>query len=266
MKRLYFRMVAQESKLESQVLSLEARNNEIHIQNEGLSNQVASLRAAVDSLEQGLKTAQSTTQAHGSIANEAWGLFQHNGCAVPKARGDIEQGNGVPYNRQISRPNVIVICGKSLMEIPSPNAQPRTARSPNTDTVKHPQHTGLLKPGLQFMAIKRNGSTIYLNTLMSLQKTKQLKLLALLRSFGVPWYSHQSIPSRISRPSEPSTKLRISVQQRTSRSSNLPKHLAVLVNRQCNHGDGQLTCHVGNRTRQIVTGSGAQLAQEQCQE
>ena len=151
------------------------------------------------------------------------------------------------------------------MEIPSPKGQPRIARSLNTDTVKQYQHTSLLKPVPRFMAIKRNGSTICLNALMS-QKPKQRPLLALLRTFGIPWYSYNSIPSPISRPSEPSTKLRISGQQCNSRSSNLPKHLAVRVNQQCNHGHGQVTCHLGNRIRRIVTDSGPQLAQEQCQE
>ncbi len=199
-------MLAQESKLESQISILEARNNEIHIQNEGLCNQVASLRAAVDSLEQGIKAAQSTTQAQGNTANEARGLFHHNNYTVPEARGDKEQGNGVPFNRQIPRPDLIVSRGKSLIEIPSPNAQPPTARSPNKDTVKNPRHISLLKPAPQFMAIKRNGSIICLNALMS-QKSKQLTLLALLRAFGIPWYSYNSIPSRISGPSEPSNQL-----------------------------------------------------------
>ena len=206
-KPLYFRMLAQESKLESQISILEARNNEIHVQNEGLCNQVASLRATVDSLEQRLKAAQSTTQAQGSTTNEAKGLFHHNNYTIPEARGDKEQGKGVPFNRQIPRPNLIVSRGKSLIEIPSPNAQPRTARSPNTDTVKHPRHTSLLKPAPQFMAIKRNGSTVCLNALMSRGKTKQLQLLALLRSFGIPWYSYDSIASRIPKPSEPSNQL-----------------------------------------------------------
>ena len=255
-KGLFSRMLAQNSKLESQISILEARNNEIHVQNEGLHDQVASLRATVDSLEQGLKAAPSTSQAHGSTANEARALFQHNNYSVPGARGDKEQGNGIPCNRHIYRPNPIVICGKSLMEIPSPT------RSLNTDTVKQPQRTSLLKPAPQFMAIKRNGSTICLNALMS-QKTKHRPLLALLRSFGIPWYSYNSIPSPTSRPSEPSNKPKTSVQQGTSRSSNLHNYLAVPVNQQYNHGDGQVTCHVGNKTRQIVTGSGSQLIQKQ---
>ncbi|KAK0512396.1 hypothetical protein JMJ35_005524 [Cladonia borealis] len=137
-KGLFFRMLAQKSKLESQISILEARNDEIHVQNKGLRNQVASLRAAVDSLEQGLKAAQSTTRAHGSTANEARALFQHNDYTVPETRGDKEQGTGVPYNRQISLANLMVSRGKSLMETPSPNAQPRTARPPNTDIVRHP--------------------------------------------------------------------------------------------------------------------------------
>ena len=265
MKGLFFRMLAQKSKLESQISILEARNNEIHVQNEGLRDQVASLRATVDSLEQSLKAAPSTSQAQRSTANEARALIQHNNYSVPGARGHKEQGNSIPYNRQICRPNPVVIYGKSLMEIPSPKVQPRITRSLNTDTVKHRQHTSLLKPVPQFMAIKRNGSTRCLNALMS-QRTKQRPLLALLRTFGIPWYSYNSIPSPISRPSEPSTKLTTSGQQRNSRSSNLPKHLAVRVNQQCNHGGGQGTCHVGNRICQIGTGSGPQLAQEQCQE
>ena len=206
MKGLFFRMLAQKSKLESQISILEARKNEIHVQNEGLRNQVASLRAAVDSLEQGLKAAQSTTQGHGTTANEAMALFQHNDYTVPGARGDKEQGNGLPYNRQISRANLMVTPGKSLMELASPNAQPRTARSLNTDTVKHPQHTSLLKAAPQFVAVKRNGSTICLNALMA-QKRKQQPLLALLRSFGIPWYSYNSVPAPNSRPSEPPNQL-----------------------------------------------------------
>ena len=264
-KPLYFRILAEESKLESQLSSLEARNNVIHIQNEGLCNKVASLRAAVDSLEQGLKAAQSTTPTPGSTANEVMGLIRHDGCAVPGARGDKEQADAVPYNRQFDRPNLIMIRGKSLMEIPSPNAQRRTARSPNTDTVKRPQHTSLLSPAPQFMTAQQNRSAIYPKALMSL-KTKQLKLFYLLRSFGLPWYSYDSIPSRISRPSGPSTKQRISVQQRTSGSSNVPNHPAVRVNQECNHEDGQVACHVGNRIRQIVTNSETQLAQERDQE
>ena len=203
---LFFRMLAQKSKLESQISILEARNNEMHVQNKGLRNQVASLRAAVDSLKHGLEAAQGTTQAHGSTANEARGLLQLNNYTVPEARDDKEQGNGVPYNRQIFRANLMVTPGKSFIELPSPNAQPRTARSLNTDTVKHPQHTSLLKPAPQFVAVKRNGSTICLNALMA-QKTKQQPLLALLRSFGIPWYSYNSIPAPNSRPSEPSNQL-----------------------------------------------------------
>ena len=206
-KPLYFRMLAQESKLKSQISIPEARNNEIHVQNEGLCNQVASLRAAVDSLEQGLKAAQSTTQAQGSTANEARAFLHHNNYTISEARGDKKQGNGVPFNRQIPRPNLIVSRGKSLIEMPSPNVQSRTARSLNTDTVKHPRHTSLLKPAPQFMAIKRNGSTICLNALMSRGKTKQLQLLALLRSFGISWYSYDSIPSRIPKPPEPPNQL-----------------------------------------------------------
>ena len=258
-------MLAQKSKLESQILIVEARNTEIHVQNKGLRDQVASLRATVDSLEQGLKAAPSTSKAQGSTANEAKALVHHNNYSVPGARGHKEQGNRIPYNRQICRPNPIVIYGKSPMEIPSPKVRPRITRSLNSDTVKNHQHTSLLKPVPQFMAIKRNGSTICLNALMS-PKTKQRPLLALLRTFGIPWYSYNSIPSPISRLSEPSTKLRISGQQRNLRSSNLHKHLAVCVNQQSDHRDGQVTCHLGNRIRQIVTGSGPQLAQEQCQE
>ena len=205
-KRLFFRMLAQKSKLESQISILEARNNEIHVQNEGLRDQVASLRATVDSLEQGLKAAPSTSQAQGSTTNETRALVQHNNYSVTGQRGHKELGNGIPYNRQICRPNPIVIYGKSLMEIPSPKVQPRIARSLNTDTVKHHQHTNLLKPVPQFMAIKPNGSTICLNALMS-QKPKQCPLLALLRTFRIPWYSYNSIPSPISRPSEPANQL-----------------------------------------------------------
>ena len=206
MKGLFSRMLAQKSKLESQISILEARNNEIHVQNEGLRDQVASLRATVDSLEQGLKATPSTSQAQGSTANEARALVQHNNYSVLGARGHREQGNGIPYNRQICRPNPIVIYGKSLMEIPSPKVQPHINRSLNTNTVKHHQHTSLLKPVPQFMAIKRNGTTICLNALMS-QKTNQRPLLALLRTFGIPWYSYNSIPSPISRPSEPANQL-----------------------------------------------------------
>lgn len=207
MKGLFFRMLAQRSKLESQISILEARNNEIHVQNEGLCNQVASLRAAVDSLEQGFQATQSTNQAHGSTVNEARAKSQHSKYTVQGARGDKGQENGVPCNCQISRPDLIVTPGKSLMEIPTPNAEPRTARSLNTDTVRHSQHTSMLKPAPQFVAVKRNGSTICLNGLMA-QKPKQRPLLALLRSFGIPWYSYNLIPTPIFGPSEPSNQLK----------------------------------------------------------
>ena len=206
MKGPFFRMLAQKSKLELQISVLQVRNNEIHVQKEGLRNQVASLRATVDSLEQGLEPAKSTTQAHGSTANEARAFFQHSNYTVPEARGDTEHGHGVPGNLQISRPNLIVTRGKSMMEIPSPNAESRIARFPKMDTWRQPQHTGVLKPAPQFVAVKRNGSTICLNALMA-QKAKQGPLLALLRSFGIPWYSYNSITAPISRPSVPPKRL-----------------------------------------------------------
>ena len=202
MKPLYFRMLAQESKLQSQISILEARNNELHVQNEGLCSQIASLRATVDSLEQGLKAAQSTTQAQRSTANETRPYLYHNNYTIPEARDDKEQGNGLPFNRQIPHPNLIVSRGKALIEIPSPTVQSRTARSLNTDTVRHPQHTSLLKPAPQYVAIKRNGSTVCLNALMSRGITKQHQLLALLRSFGISWYSYDSLSLRIPKPSE----------------------------------------------------------------
>ena len=206
MKGQFFRMLAQKSKLESQISVLQARNNEIHVQKEGLRNQVASLRATVDSLEQGLEPAKSTTQAHGSTANEARAFFQQSNYTVPEARGDTEHGHGVPGNLQISRPNLIVTRGKSMLEIPSPNAESRIARFPKMDTRRQPQHTSMLKSAPQFVAVKRNGSTICLNALMA-QQTKKRPLLALLKSFGIPWYSYNSTPAPISRPSEPSNQL-----------------------------------------------------------
>ena len=178
----------------------------MHVQNKGLRDQGALLRAAVDSLEQGLEAAQSGTQAHGSTANEARTFFQHSNYTVPEPRSDEEQGNGVPCNRQISLANLMVICGKSLMEIPSPNGGTRTTRSPNTDTVRHPQHTSMLKSAPQFVAVKRNGSTICLNALMA-QKTKKRPLLALLKSYRISWYLYNSTPALISRPSDPPNQL-----------------------------------------------------------
>ena len=130
-----------------------------------------------------------------------------------------QEANGVPYDRQIARHNLIMVRGKSLMEVPGPNAQSCTARSPNTDIVKCSQHTSLHGPAPRLMPTHQNRSAMYLKPLTSLKAPKQLKLLALLRSFGVSWDSYNS---RISRPSEYSTKRWISVQQRTSRSSNLP--------------------------------------------
>ncbi len=262
MERLYLRMLSQMSELESQLSSLEARNNVIRIRNEDLCSQVASLRAAVDSLEQGLEAAQSTTQLHGSTTNEAGRSFQHHVPVVRGARGDKNQGNGGRHNRQISWPNLIVVRGKSLLEVPGPSIQPPTARSPNTDTVKRPQHTSLLSPASQFMPSKRNLSTMYLKALRPLKTTKLLKPLALLQSFGSQVYPYNSIPSRISRPSEPSTELRISVQQRTSRFSNLSKLQAVRVNQKCIHEDGRVTCPMDDGMRQVVDDSGPQLTHE----
>ena len=208
-KRLYFRLLFRKSKLESQISSLEARNNAIHVQNEELCNQVASLRAMVDSLGQGLRAAQSTTQGHGRSVYEARGLSQHGGCAVRGRRSDKGQENGVSYNRQIALPNIIVVRGKSLMEVPSPDAQLCTARFLNTDTVKCLQHTSLHSPAPQLIPIQQNRSARYLKPLMSLTTSKQLRLLMLLRSFGVPWDLYIL---RISKPSEISTKRWISVQ------------------------------------------------------
>lgn len=215
--KLYLLMLSQKSELESQISSLEARNNVIRVQNEALCKQVTSLRAVVESLGQDLKAAQSSAQGHGSSAKEARGTSQHDVCAGRGARGDKELGNGVPYDRQIARPNLIMVRGKSLMEVP--NAQSCTARSPNTDIVKCSQHTSLHSPAPRLMPTHQNRSAMYLKPLTSLKAPKQLKLLALLRSFGVSWDSYNS---RISRPSEYSTKRWISVRQRTSRSSNLP--------------------------------------------
>ena len=197
MKGLFFRMFAQKISI------FEAKNNEMHVQNKGLRSQVALLRGTVDSLEQGLEAAQSGTQAHGSAENEARAFFQHVNYTVLEPRGSKEQGNGVPCSRQISLANLMVTRGKSLMEIPRPDTQPCIA---NTDTVRHPEHNSMLKPAPQFVAVKRNGSTICLNALMS-QKTKQRPLFALLKSFGIPWYSYNSAPARVSRPSEPSNQL-----------------------------------------------------------
>lgn len=220
-KRLYFLMLSQKSDLESQISSLEATNVVIRAQNEGLCNQVASLCAGVVSLEQGLKAAQNTTPGHESSANEVKGLAQHGFRAVRGPGSDKEQGNGASYNRQIARPNLIVVRGKSLMEVPSPNAQPGTARSFNTDTMTGSQHTSQHSPAPQLMPTHRKQSAVYLKPLTSLKTPKQLRLLMLLRSFGIPWDSYIS---RISKPSANSTKRWISVQQRASRSSNLPNH------------------------------------------
>lgn len=220
-KRLYFLMLSQKSKLESQISSLAARNNVIRVQNEGLCNRVASLRAAVDSLGQDLKAAQGTPPGHGSSLNEANAFSQHEVCAVRGVRSDRKQVNGVSYNRQIARPNYIVVRGKSLMEVPSTNAQPYTTRAPNTDTVKCSQHTSQHSPAPQLMPSHRNQSAMYLKPLTSLKIPNQIRLLMLLRSFEIPWGSYIS---RISKPSANSTKRWISVQQRASRSSNLPNH------------------------------------------
>ena len=219
MKRLYFLMLSQKSDLESQISSLEAKNNVIRAENEGLCNQVASLRAGVESLEQGLKAAQSTTQGHESSANEVRGLSEHDVRAVRGPGSDKEQGNGVSYNRQIARPNLIVVRGKSLMEVPSPNAQPGTARSFNTDTTTGSQQTSQHSPAPQLMPTHRKQPAMYLKPLTSLITPKQLRLSMLLRAFGIPW---ESYISRISKPSANSTKRWISVHQRASRSSNLP--------------------------------------------
>ena len=251
-KGLHFHISSQMSKLKSQISSLEARNNVIRSQNEGLCDQVASLRAAVDSLVQGLKAAQSNTQVHGRTSNGARGSFQHHVGAVRRVRGDKEHWNGVPDNCQIAYPNLIVVRGKSLMEIPSPAPQPPTARSPNTDTVKRPQHTSLLSPASQFMPNKRKLSTMYLKALRPLKTTKLLKPLALLQSFGSQVYPYRLVPSRISRLSEPSTEPSIPVQQRTSESLiplNIP---AVRLNQQYNHEDKQVICHMDNKMRQGI--------------
>ena len=203
MKRLYFLMLSQKSKLESQISSLAARNNMIRVQNEGLCNQVALLRATVDSLGQDIKAAHSTPQGHGSIPNEANTFSQHEVRAARGVRSDGKQVNGVSYNHQIARPNYIVVRGKSLMEVPSTNAQPYTTRAPNTDTVKCSQHTSQHRPALQLMPTHRNQSAMYRKPLRSLKTPKQLTLLMLLRSFGIPWGSYIS---RISKSSANSTK------------------------------------------------------------
>ena len=214
-------MLSQKSDLGSQILSLEAKNKVIRAQNEGLCSQVASLRAVVESLGQDLKAAQSTTQFHESSANEVRGLSQHDVCAGRGPGSDKEQGNRVSYNCQIARPNLIVVRGKALMEVPSPNAQPYTTRAPNTDIMRCPQQTSQHSPAPQLMPTHRNQSAMYLKPLTSLKTPKQLRLLMLLRSFGISWDSYIS---RISKFSANSTKRCISVQQRTSRSSNLPNH------------------------------------------
>ena len=122
-------MLSQKSRLESQISGLEARNNVIRAQNERLCDQVASLRTVVDSLGQDLRAAQRTLQGHGSSPNEANAFSQHEFRAVRGVRSGRKQVNGVSYNRQIARPNYIVICGKSLMEVPSSDAQPYNQRS-----------------------------------------------------------------------------------------------------------------------------------------
>ena len=221
MKRLYFLMLSQKDKLESQISSLEARNNVIRVQNERLCDQVTSLRTLVDSLGRDLRAAQRALQGHGSSPKEANAFSQHEFRAVRGARSDRKQVNGISYNRQIARPNYIVVCGKSLMEVPSPNAQPYTTRAPNTDSVKCSQHTSQHSPAPQLMPTHRNQSAMCLKLLMSLETPKQLRLLMLLRSFGIPWDSYVS---RSSNTSGNSIKRWISVQQSTLRSSNLPYH------------------------------------------
>lgn len=221
MKRLYFLMVSKESKLELQISSLEARNNVIRVQNERLCDQVTALRKVVDRLGQDLRATQRTLQGHGCSPNEANAFSQHEFRAVRGVRSDRKQINGVSYNRQIARPNYIWVGGKSLMEVPSPNAQPYTTRAPNTNTVKCSQHTSQHDPALQLMPTHRNQSAMGLKLLMSCKTPKQLRLLMLLRSFAIPW---ESYISRISKPSGNSTKRCVSVQQRALRSSNLPYH------------------------------------------
>ena len=207
----------------------------IRVQNEGLCNQVASLRAAVDSLGQDLKAAHSTPQGHGSSPNEANTFSQHEVRAVRGVSSDRKQVNRVSYNRQIARPNYIVVRGKSLMEVPSTNTQPYTTRATNTDTVKCSQHTSQHSPASQLMPTHRNQSAMNVKALPSLKTPKQLRILMLLRSFGISWDSYIS---RISKSSANSTKRWISVQQRTSRSSNLPNHSVSTYQSTVNHRGG----------------------------
>ena len=195
-------MLSQKSKLESQISSVEARNNAIRVQNDGLCKQVASLRAVVGSLGQDLKAAQSAPQGHGRSPNEANTFSQHEVSAVRGVRSDRKQVNGVSYNRLMVRPNYIVVRGKSLMEVPSTNTQLYTTRAPKTDTVKCSQHTSQHSPAPQLMPTHRNQSAMYRKPLRSLKTPKQLTLLMLLRSFGIPWGSYIS---RVSKPSANST-------------------------------------------------------------
>ena len=202
-KRLYFLMLSQKFKLESQISSVEARNKAIRVQNHELCKQIASLRAVVGSLGQDLKAVQSPPQGHGRCPQETSAFSQHEISAARGVRIDRKQVNGVSYNPQIARPNYIVVRGKSLMEVPSPNAQPYTTRAPNTDTVECSKHTNQHSSAPQLMPTHRIRSAMYRKPLMSLKTPKQLRLLMLLRSFGIPWASYIS---RISKPSAKSTK------------------------------------------------------------